>query len=230
VTWQPPEEEGDDQPILGALAAGRGADSAQGSTRRSAEPEPVASPVASNDADFVEIFVNIGRRDGARAADFQRVLHERDAVGKDDVRRIRVRERNAFVSVRKTALTNALRAFAGATIAGKPALAEQARERSLQEGADADSRAADDALTLRPPAKETTHAVDLRTIARETSAASDERSITKETTPAAPEAEANELGSAETEPLKAAPARVDEPVVVESAKDAAPPRGPSSPE
>lgn len=226
VTWQPPEEEGDDQPILSAPAAGRAADSPQGSARRTAEPEPVTS----NDADFVEIFVNIGRRDGARAADFQRVLHERDAVGKDDVRRIRVRERNAFVSVRKTALANALQAFAGATIAGKPALAEQARERSLLEGADADPRAAEEATNARSPSKEAANADDLRPITKAAKAPSDELSITKESTSAAPDAGIHERRAAETEPVKAAPSRADEPVVVKGANEEAPPRGPSSPE
>lgn len=183
-----------------------------------------------NDADFVEIFVNIGRRDGARAADFQRVLHERDAVGKDDVRRIRVRERNAFVSVRKTALTNALKAFAGATIAGKPALAEQARERSLLEGADADPRAADEATNVRSPSKEAANPGDLRPITKVSAAADDELSITKESTGAAPDAGIHERRAAETEPVKAAPSRTDEPVVVKGANEEAPPRGPSSSE
>ncbi len=135
ATWQPPEEEGDDQPILGqtggprvadvaAAPASRGegaAPAARGEGAAAARGEPLADP------DFAEVFVNVGRRDGARAADLLRAIEERGGVDKDDVRRIRVRERNAFVSVRKAALAAVIQALSGATIAGKPAQAEEAR-------------------------------------------------------------------------------------------------------
>jgi ATP-dependent RNA helicase DeaD len=78
----------------------------------------------------VEIYVNVGRRDGARAADFQRVLTERAGIDRALVRRIRVRDRNAFVSVRREDLAKALASLQGASIAGKTAMAEQARERA----------------------------------------------------------------------------------------------------
>src|SRR5262249_7853829 len=87
-----------------------------------------ASPVAG-DGDFADVFVHVGRREGARAADFQRLLTERAGIDKADVRRIRVRERNAFVSVRREELVKAINALTGATIAGKVAAAEPARER-----------------------------------------------------------------------------------------------------
>ena len=50
---------------------------------------------------FGEIYVNVGRREGARAADFLRLLTEGAGIDKASIRRIRVRERNAVVSVRK---------------------------------------------------------------------------------------------------------------------------------
>jgi ATP-dependent RNA helicase DeaD len=54
------------------------------------------------------------------------------------VQRIRVRERNAFVSVRKDELPNAVAALNGAVIAGKTATAEQARDRGGNGGSSND--------------------------------------------------------------------------------------------
>jgi ATP-dependent RNA helicase DeaD len=115
-------------------------------------------PAADFEGEFAEIYVNVGRREGARAADYQRILTERAGIDKANVRRIRVRERNAFVSVRREDLLRAIAALTGATIAGKVAAAEQARERSGGEG-DADAPGAEpgpaaDAATTTPPARE----------------------------------------------------------------------------
>ncbi len=198
-TWQPPEEEGDDQPILGedsreAVAArsepqgasrrGGRDDQPRGPGRneggaprnearrqperndrpdrrdrpeRNDRPEPAAEllpPIA--DADLAEIFINVGRREGARAADLQRLLTERAGIDKAYVRRIRVRDRNAFVSVRREDLAKALAALSGATIGGKVASAEQARERGAGD-AEGEAEASDRATTqeIRPmPAPE----------------------------------------------------------------------------
>ncbi|WP_437960797.1 DEAD/DEAH box helicase [Sorangium sp. So ce119] len=150
--WQPPEEEGDDEPILGeppspppGSPASRGGDRERASGPAPLLPvepaveiesvDPGDSPRAAAvrdepEGEFVEVFINLGRRDGARAADFQRVLVERAGMAKGDIRRIRVRERNAFVSVPKAELARVVGALNGATIAGKEARAEQARERT----------------------------------------------------------------------------------------------------
>jgi ATP-dependent RNA helicase DeaD len=150
ATWQPPEEEGDDEPILGETH-GRGSRRRTGADdrrdrdhrehdRAGAEGEaPFGRQEAEGNADaaaedFVEIYVNVGRRDGARASDFQRILVERAGLGRSSVQRIRVRERNAFVSVRKDELARAIAALNGAVIAGRTANAEQARERSSNGG------------------------------------------------------------------------------------------------
>src|SRR5262249_31101865 len=117
------------------------------------EPAEVAS-----DADFAEIYVNIGRRDGARAADYQRLLTERAGIDRAHVRRIRVRERNAFVSVRRDDLEKGLAALTGATIAGKPALAEQAGERGGE--AEPSSEAAHSAERPDAPADDPAPATD----------------------------------------------------------------------
>ncbi|WP_438020665.1 DEAD/DEAH box helicase [Sorangium sp. So ce315] len=148
--WQPPEEEGDDEPILGeppspppGSPASRGGERVSGAAPSLAvEPAveiesegagdlPRAAAVRDEpEGEFVEVFINLGRRDGVRAADFQRVLVERAGMAKGDIRRIRVRERNAFVSVPKAELARVVGALNGATIAGKEARAEQARERA----------------------------------------------------------------------------------------------------
>ncbi|MGK3994026.1 DEAD/DEAH box helicase [Sorangium sp. So ce1024] len=150
--WQPPEEEGDDEPILGeppspppGSPASRGGDRERASGAApllASEPAveiesegagdlPRAAAVRDEpEGEFVEVFINLGRRDGVRAADFQRVLVERAGMPKGDIRRIRVRERNAFVSVPKAELARVVGALNGATIAGKEARAEQARERT----------------------------------------------------------------------------------------------------
>jgi ATP-dependent RNA helicase DeaD len=77
----------------------------------------------------VELYVNVGRRDGARAADLSRVLVEAGGVDRADVTRIRVRERNSFVSVRRASVDRAIAALAASTIAGKQVVAEIARGR-----------------------------------------------------------------------------------------------------
>jgi ATP-dependent RNA helicase DeaD len=125
---------------------------------------------AELEGDFAEIYVNVGRRDGARAADFQQILTERAGLARAHVRRIRVRERNAFVSVRREDLARALAALGGATIAGKLAMAEQARDRAegTGEGAvspegspapspQAASEAAGDEAVPTPPIAAMTH-------------------------------------------------------------------------
>jgi ATP-dependent RNA helicase DeaD len=145
ATWQPPEEEGDDEPILGE-AVSRSARRPGGVEDRR-EPERASfeaeAPFARQDEgdrdalpeDFVEIYINVGRRDGARASDFQRLLVERAGLGRNQVQRIRVRERNAFVSVRKDELARAIGALNGAAIGGRTAIAEQARDRASSGGA-----------------------------------------------------------------------------------------------
>ncbi len=134
ATWQPPEEEGDDEPILGPpRSASRAPVIAQEPSPQG--PPPHASPAHSQpapqgDDEMAEIFVNVGRREGARASDFVRALSDRDGIEKSQIGRIRVRERNTFVSVHKSVGQKAVALLTGAMIAGKSASAEPARERS----------------------------------------------------------------------------------------------------
>ncbi len=183
-SWSPPEEDGDDQPLLvpGAAPAdaaadrGRAADPERGRDRPRgdrdrgsdrdrprggpdrprrardeqsgpdalhAEPSvpggdfrAVAAPDAPDldGVPYVELFLGVGRRDGARAQDLLRSLVELAGLDKDHVRRIRVRDRHAFVAVRRDDAAKAIASLNGQGIAGKPAVnVELARERPADE-------------------------------------------------------------------------------------------------
>jgi ATP-dependent RNA helicase DeaD len=132
ATWQPPEEEGDDQPILGDSPAAGGR-----------EPVPpmhrATDPSGASATDYAEIFVSIGRRDGVRSADIQELLVDHIGIDKDDVKRIRVRERNAFISVRKSEAQRAIDGISKASWGNRPLTAEIARERPGAGEADGES-------------------------------------------------------------------------------------------
>ncbi len=81
------------------------------------------------DEGLSEIFVNVGRRDGATPADFHAVL-EGGGLPTDATDYVRVRHRHAFVGTRKELLERVLQVLNGATIAGRTAAAEIARPRT----------------------------------------------------------------------------------------------------
>jgi ATP-dependent RNA helicase DeaD len=156
ANWSPPEEEGDDEPLLPARASrdagrdanrdanrddrrgGRGPSESRGTSEgRGGSPELHAEPPAKpggslqeDDAPYAELFLGVGRRDGARAQDVLRALVEQAGLDKDHVRRIRVRDRHTFAGVRKDDAERAIAALNGSAIAGKPSVnVELARER-----------------------------------------------------------------------------------------------------
>lgn len=126
ATWEPPVEEGDDQPIWGT-----GSGPAPAAAPASPSPPPAAP---APDSDFVELFVSVGRRDNVKASDVLAVLEARGGLNSADVRRIRVRERHGFVSVQKACVEKALQALNGAALGGKTVTAEIARERPSEDG------------------------------------------------------------------------------------------------
>jgi len=74
-----------------------------------------------------EIYVSVGRRDGAKPSDYQAVL-EAAGIGPDITEYVRVRHRHAFVGVRGgDQLDRVIAVLNGATIAGRRANAERAR-------------------------------------------------------------------------------------------------------
>jgi len=92
----------------------------------SSHPEAAADAEADVDA-IREIFVNVGRRDGAKPSDFQSLLEKHGITGEADY--IRVRHSHAFVGVRGELIERAVAALNGAQIAGQVASAELARRR-----------------------------------------------------------------------------------------------------
>jgi ATP-dependent RNA helicase DeaD len=97
--------------------------------REPREPRERDADGPEDDPSFAQIFVNVGRRDGARAGDFQKLLADAGGIPPEETGRIRVRDRNTFVSVKKETLERALAALAGQVIAGRNVIAEPAKQR-----------------------------------------------------------------------------------------------------
>jgi len=93
---------------------------------RAAPPAP--EPAKTRDPNLAEIYVNVGRKDGARPSDFEAVLRD-NGVPSDATGYVNVRNRNCFIGVRRESLDRAVSALNGALIAGRLALAEPARSK-----------------------------------------------------------------------------------------------------
>src|SRR5207248_4480269 len=114
----------DDRPILPSFEVA-------GESDTDAPPPPAASPSRDRDRDreeedpaFAQIFVNIGRREGARPGDFYRLIVDQGGVPREETGRIRIRDKNSFVSVKKEWVDRAIAALAGQTIGGRSVVAE----------------------------------------------------------------------------------------------------------
>src|SRR5262249_309521 len=94
---------------------------------RSTDPN-AAGRTGESDAGFVQLFVNVGRREGVLASDLQALWMRRGLTG-SDVGRIRVRDRMSFVSVKKAAFDEAVSALSGQVLGGRTVVAELARGR-----------------------------------------------------------------------------------------------------
>jgi ATP-dependent RNA helicase DeaD len=90
---------------------------------------PSSSDHEKKSVSATELFVNIGRKDGAKASDFYAVLEDRAGVTIDDTDYVNVRQRHTFIGIRRDLAERALGALNGATIAGKSATAEPSRSR-----------------------------------------------------------------------------------------------------
>jgi ATP-dependent RNA helicase DeaD len=130
ATWEPPVDADDDKPILPPLP-GTDADGSRSddASFRAKPSRGEHQETERDDPDFAQIFINVGRRDGARPADFQKVLAEAAGLAPADTGRIRVRDRNTFVSVRKASVDRVVAALGGQVIAGQKVLAEPAKQR-----------------------------------------------------------------------------------------------------
>ena len=147
--WEPPAEPDDDRPIL--ARSGRHDDLPMpGFTEAphgaAADVEPVTLPRADRGAPpkereeeppgFARIFLNVGRRDGVRAEDLQRMLTEAAGITRPDTGRIRIRDRVSFVSVRTEDMARAIAALAGKSLGGRTIVAEPAKAKPEGEAKD----------------------------------------------------------------------------------------------
>jgi ATP-dependent RNA helicase DeaD len=91
---------------------------------RSAEPDAIdPAPV-----DFVQVFVNVGRRDGVGVPDLQKLLAE-SGLPPGEMGPIRIRDRMSFVRVKKGLFDRTVAALSGKVFGGRTVVAELARER-----------------------------------------------------------------------------------------------------
>jgi ATP-dependent RNA helicase DeaD len=128
ATWEPTAEKDDDQPILPAGAAPP--------SPIAQAPDAVEQTAASSteeEVGFAQIFVNIGKREGVKASDLQRILTEIGGITRVETGRIRIRDRITFVSVKKELVDKALAALAGQVVGGRSIVAEIARSTDTRE-------------------------------------------------------------------------------------------------
>jgi ATP-dependent RNA helicase DeaD len=132
ATWEPAPEQDDDRPIL---PDARDTDvvpaDLPGFTEEGAPPAPGKRD--EDEPGFTQIFVNVGRREGVKPGDFVRLL-EAGGIARADAGRIRIRDRNTFVSVRTEVLDRALAALAGHALGGRTTTAEPAKRPSSAPG------------------------------------------------------------------------------------------------
>lgn len=117
--WEPPREADDDQPILDAGSP----------PGYFVGPAPTASESETVAADpFVQVFVNVGSREGVHPADVQQLLTAGGVPGVE-LGAIRVRDRMTFVRIRRDSFERAVAALSGQVIGGRTVVAELARGR-----------------------------------------------------------------------------------------------------
>jgi ATP-dependent RNA helicase DeaD len=74
----------------------------------------------------LQLFINVGRREGVRGPDLEKFLSER-GVPLEDLNGIRIRDRMTFILVRREHFDRAIAALTGQTIGGRTVVAELAR-------------------------------------------------------------------------------------------------------
>jgi ATP-dependent RNA helicase DeaD len=137
--WQPPREADDDKPIL-RTPQRTPHEAPDPSSRlpgitisepdhevpsRVDRPELTPEPARLDD-DTLQLFVNVGKRDGVRASDLQKLLSDR-GVAVDPAAGIRMRDRMTFVRVPKELFDDAVAALSGQVLGGRTLVAELAR-------------------------------------------------------------------------------------------------------
>ncbi|HVH47942.1 MAG TPA: DbpA RNA binding domain-containing protein, partial [Labilithrix sp.] len=83
----------------------------------------------AGDPSFMNVFLNVGRRDGLRVEDVQKLLVDRGGLTESDVGHIRLRDRITFVGIRKEHSERAIKGLIGAVVGDRTLNAEPARDR-----------------------------------------------------------------------------------------------------
>ncbi len=102
--WTAPTEDDDDQPIF-------------------------TEDAEDDEGGELEVFVNVGRKDGVRPGDFVGVLAEAPSITREDIGRIRIRDKHTFVAVRSEIIDQAIAALQGRAFGDRVANAERAKPR-----------------------------------------------------------------------------------------------------
>ena len=92
-------------------------------------PDSAPASREQDDPAFTNVFLNVGRRDGLRPEDVQRLVVDRAGVAESDVGHIRLRDRITFVGIRKEHAEQAIKALIGAVVGDRILNAELARDR-----------------------------------------------------------------------------------------------------
>jgi ATP-dependent RNA helicase DeaD len=121
--WEPPKEPDDDEPLLESPEV----PDVPGYYVEGTGPAPGAAQAGTDDA-VVQLFVNVGSREGVRASDLQRILAEQ-GIPADDLSGIRIRDRMSFLRIRRGSFDRAVAALSGQVIGGRTVVAELARGR-----------------------------------------------------------------------------------------------------
>lgn len=87
--------------------------------------QPGGQPGGTN----VNVFLNVGKRDGLTVDDVQRILRQDAGVAEATDQDIRIRDRITFVTIRPGELDRTIGAFVGKVIGGRTVHAERARDR-----------------------------------------------------------------------------------------------------
>jgi ATP-dependent RNA helicase DeaD len=133
--WQPPREPDDDRPILADASSRESSSRLPGVTISDAvEAAPAvatrqaAEPTQADEMDpgLLQLFVNVGKRDGVRPMDLQKILSDA-GIAVDAASAIRIRDRMSFVRVRKEFFDGAVAALTGQVLGGRAVVAELAR-------------------------------------------------------------------------------------------------------
>ena len=93
--------------------------------REAREPR---EPRQEEDPNFATLFLNIGRREGVRVGDVLRLFEDRAALTKDQLGRIRIRDRHTFVGIAHDQVARVLESLAGARFGERDLVSEVARQ------------------------------------------------------------------------------------------------------